>query len=74
MLCLTAALGEILRRLHVMQGGQFHDERNRSLALGRLKRENGVRSLDLPSLDTTALTIEEATRQATAFWLEESDI
>ena len=73
-LCLTAALGEILRRLHVMQGGQFHDARNRSLALGRLKREGQVRSLDLPTLDTTALDIDETTRRATAFWLEQSDI
>jgi shikimate kinase len=74
LLCLTAALGEILRRLHVMQGGQFHEVRNRSLALGRLKREGQVRSLNLPSLDTTALDIDETIRQATAFWLEQSDI
>lgn len=73
-LCLTAALGEILRRLHVTQGGRFHDRDHRALALGRLKRESEVLKLDLPKLDTTRLKIEEVARQATEFWLANSDL
>jgi shikimate kinase len=73
-LCLTAALGEILRRLHVAQGGRFHDRETRAAAIGRLKREGQVLTLDLPKLDTTGVKIENVVQKAIEFWLSESDI
>lgn len=72
-LCLTASLGEILRRLHVTQGGHFHDLNTRAAIIGRLKRERQVLELDIPKLDTTNLKIEEAAKQALEFWMTQSD-
>jgi shikimate kinase len=73
-LCLTTALGEILRRVHVTQGGRFHDPEIRAAIIGRLKREGEVRLLNLPTLDTSRLTIEEVAERATTFWLAQSDL
>lgn len=73
-LCLTASLGEILRRLHVANGGWFHDPNNRLGALGRLKRERELLKLDLPKMDTTNQTIETVAQLATEFWMQESDV
>ena len=73
-LCLTASLGEILRRLHVMQGGRFHDPEVRSIAVGRIKRESAVRELGLSTLDTTELEVDEVAQQAINFWMTHSDI
>lgn len=73
-LCLTAALNEILRRLHVAQGARFHSPDARAVALGRLKREMRVLDLELPQLDTTGLTIETVTERSIQFWMEQADI
>jgi len=73
-LCLTAALGEILRRLHVLHGGRFHDVEMRSLAIGRLKRESELLRLDLPRFDTTNMTVEAVAQHAITFWMAESDL
>lgn len=73
-LCLTAELGEILRRLHVGYGGWFQETSNRSMLLGRIKREKKALELNLPILDTTGLTMEEVAGQARNFWLEHSDL
>lgn len=73
-LCLTASLGETLRRLHVAYGGWFQEASNRSMLLGRIKREKKSLELNLPVLDTTGLTMEEVARQAKIFWLEQSDL
>lgn len=73
-LCMMAVWGEILRRLHVAQGGRFHDPEVRAAAIGRLKRESAVLGLGLPKLDTTDLNIDDVTRQAIDFWLAQSDL
>lgn len=73
-LCLTAVLNEVLRRLHVAQGARFHNPDARATALGRLKREQRVLELSLPQLDTTGLTIEAVTERAIQFWMEHADI
>ena len=73
-LCLTAALGEILRRLHVTRGGWFHDLGNRAELLVKLKRERQVLQLDIPKMDTTSLTVEEVTQKTIDFWVSESDM
>ncbi|NJL93071.1 MAG: hypothetical protein HC915_04765 [Anaerolineae bacterium] len=72
-LCLTAALGEILRRLHVKEGGHFHDPRHRQAFLGQIKRERRVLGLGLPVLDTTGLPLEQVAEQVTQFWRAQAD-
>ncbi len=73
-LCLRADLGEILRRVHVTEGGRFHQSDFRLGLLGRLKRERAVTDLGLSLLDTTNLKIEETVQRAKTFWLQQSDI
>ncbi len=73
-LCLTADLGELLRRLHVSQGGRFHNPSVRAQLLGKLKRESAVMQLDLPHIDTTGSDIEAITQQSLDFWLSQADI
>lgn len=72
-LCLTAALNEVLRRLHVAQGARFHTPDARAVVLGRLKREMTVLSLQLPQLDTTGLSVETVTQRAIDFWMAQAD-
>lgn len=67
-LCLTCALNEILRRLHVARGAWFHSPNHRATVLSRLKRERRVLALDLPALDTSALTSDEAALAVIEFW------
>ena len=74
MLCLTCALNEILRRLHVARGAWFHNPTNRSILFSRLKRELGVAELDLPRLDTTQLSSDETTAAVVEFWFEHARI
>jgi len=73
-LCLTASLGEILRRLHVQLGGQFQDPEQRALIVGRLKRERSLLTLDLPQYDTTDKGINVVATQVKDFWLANSDL
>ena len=73
-LCLTAALNEVLRRLHVAQGARFHSPDVRAVSLGKLKREIKVLDLELPQLDTTGLSVEAVSKQAIQFWMEQADI
>jgi shikimate kinase len=73
-LCLTASLGEVLRRLHLTYGNWFHELDNRALMLGTIQRDQAVTTLGLPTLNTTTLGIEEAAQQAHDFWLEHADI
>jgi len=72
-LCLTATLNEILRRLHVVQGARFHSPDTRSIALGQLKRERPVLELGLPAMDTTGREVQEVVEQAIQFWMEKAD-
>lgn len=67
-LCLTCSLNEILRRQHAARGAWFHDPRNRAALLSRLKREQQVRALDLPQIETTRLSLDEAVAAVVAFW------
>jgi shikimate kinase len=73
-LCLTCALNEILRRLHVARGVWFHNPYNRAIMLSRLKRERRVTQLDLPQLDTTRLTTEAAAASVIEFWLSQAGL
>lgn len=73
-ICLTAALNEILRRLHVVQGARFHNPDTRSIAISRLKRERAVLDLPLPHLDTTGLSMETVAERAIQFWMEQADL
>lgn len=73
-LCLTAELGEILRRLHVAYGGWFQEVNHRQVLLGRIRREKQALELNLPILDTTGLKMDEVAQKAKEFWLENSDL
>jgi shikimate kinase len=73
-LCLTCAVNEILRRLHVARGAWFHSPANRGMLISRLKREWRVTTLDLPKLDTTRLSVEEAADAAIEFWFSHAEI
>lgn len=73
-LCLTASLNEVLRRMHVAQGARFHAPNARAAVLGRMKREMRVLSLDLPLLDTTGLSVETVTDRAIDFWMSQADL
>jgi shikimate kinase len=73
-LCLTCALNEILRRVHVARGAWFHNPANRGVMLSRLKRELGVTRLDLPQLDTSQLSTEDTTAAVIAFWFDHARI
>lgn len=72
-LCLTAALNEVLRRTYIKQGGRFHDPDARAALIGKLKRERQVLELNLQLLDTTRLKIEEVTQKAIDFWMMQAD-
>ncbi len=72
-LCLTAALNEVLRRLHVSQGAHFHTPDARAVVLGRLKREMTVLKLNYPQLDTTGLNIQTVTQRAIDFWMAQAE-
>lgn len=72
-LCLTAALNEVLRRLHVAQGARFHTPDARAVVLGRLKREMTILQLDYPQLDTTGLNVETVTKRAIDFWMAQAE-
>lgn len=74
LLCLTASLNEVLRRMHVAQGARFHAPDARAAVLGRMKREMRVLSLDLPQLDTTGLPVETVTERAIEFWMSQADL
>jgi shikimate kinase len=73
-LCLTASLNEVLRRMHVARGARFHAPDARAVVLGRMKREMRVLSLDLPQLDTTGLSVETVTDRAVDFWMTQADL
>lgn len=70
-LILTCDLNEILRRLHASQGARFHDPKVRSTALYQIRREQQILQVEgLPTLDTTALSIDEVAEHASRFWRE----
>lgn len=73
-LCLTAALNEVLRRMHVAQGARFHAPEARAAMLGKMKREMRVLNLELPQLDTTGLSVEQVTERAIDFWMTQADL
>ena len=72
-LCLTAALNEVLRRLHVARGANFHSPATRSVAIARLKRERRILEMDIPQLDTTGLSVDEVTERTIHFWRQFAD-
>lgn len=74
-LVLTCALGQALRRLYVASGERFHDPKERLLALGQIKREKLIHQLpDIPTLDTTYLSVEETAGRALQFWYERETV
>lgn len=72
--CLTAALDEILRRLHVTQGARFHSPTTRSLLLGQLRRERPMLNLKLATIDTTNIPVETVVEKTIQFWTQQADI
>lgn len=73
-LCLTCALNEILRRIYVARGAWFHNPANRGVMLSRLKRELRIVTLDLPQLDTSQLSVDEAADAVREFWLTHAQL
>lgn len=73
-LTLTCAVNEILRRLYVTRGAWFHNPNNRATLLSRLKREWRVTTLDLPQLDTSGLSVDQAADAVIEFWLRHADL
>jgi shikimate kinase len=74
-LVLTCALNENLRRLHTSQGARFHDPKVRSAALNQIRREQQIMQLpDLPTIDTTNLTVEQVAERAITFWREKETV
>jgi shikimate kinase len=74
-LILTCSLNEILRRLYAAQGARFHDPKVRSAALNQIRREQQVWQLkELPTLDTTYLSAEQAAARAVEFWYEQETL
>ena len=70
---MTCALGEALRRLHVLYGARFHDAQQRAQYLARLKREFAIKhDSTLAQLDTTRLSVEQMADRAIAFWREQT--
>ena len=67
-------LNEILRRIYAARGAWFHNPANRGIMLSRLKRDLRVQRLDLPQLDTTRLSVEEAAAAVIAFWIEHARV
>jgi shikimate kinase len=68
-ICLVAALDAVLQRLHLTLGARYHNPQERALAIGRLKREWGIRSLEgIHQLDTTAMTEPEMIEAVIALW------
>lgn len=72
--CLDAALNEILRRLHIAQGARFHSPDARAVAISRLKRERPVLNLPIPHLDTTNLPVEDVVARTVQFWMDNADV
>lgn len=66
--CLVATLDAVLTRLHVALGARYHNPKERSLALGSLRREweirshPGIQEIDATGLDDAAL-IETLTQR-----------
>jgi shikimate kinase len=68
-LVLTCQLGEALRRMHLTSEQHYRDLNIRRRMLSRLRREYAVvNDTRLLQLDTTALSVEETARLATAYW------
>jgi shikimate kinase len=70
-LILTCALNETLHRLYVMYGARFHDPKVRSGALFTLRRDSQILTIpDVPHLDTTRLSVDQAADQSIVYWRE----
>ncbi|NDJ79277.1 MAG: AAA family ATPase [Chloroflexi bacterium] len=72
-LCLSCALNETLRRLHVARGAWFQSPYNRATIISRLKRERAVLTLELLQLDTSLLSVEETVAAVKQFWFEHAE-
>jgi shikimate kinase len=74
-LVLTCALNEVLRRLYVSQGARFHDPKVRAAALNHIRREQQVLQIrELPTLDTTYLSLEQVADKAIEFWFQQETL
>ena len=68
-ICLVAALDAVLQRLHLALGARYHNPQERALAVGRLKREWAVRTLEgIYQLDTTTMSEAEIVEAVIALW------
>ena len=67
--CLTASLDAILRRIHIALGAGYHDPRERALALGELQREWQIREHSgIIEFDATHSTEAEVVDALAELW------
>ncbi len=66
-ICLVVTLDAALRKLHLSMGGQYHNPSDRSLAVGRLKREWAIRKqegvLELDVTDQSDSDVADSVRK-----------
>jgi shikimate kinase len=68
-ICLIVSLDAALRKLHLSMGGQYHNPSDRSLAVGRLKREWAIRKQEgVMELDVTDQSDSEVVESVRALW------
>ena len=69
--CLVASLDLILRRIHLTLGARYHDQVERSRAIGELQREWRIREIDdVVEFDATYLSEAVLIERIVAFWRE----
>ncbi|MBZ0291309.1 MAG: hypothetical protein K8L99_01965, partial [Anaerolineae bacterium] len=68
-ICMVVSLGAALQRLHLSLGRNYHNPHERALAIGYLKREWAVRSLEgVREIDLTYMTDAEAVNALIGLW------
>ncbi len=68
-ICLVATLDAVLQRLHLSMGARFHNPAERDLALGHIKREWAVRTLEgVHELDVTYMSEDNIVNAVIYLW------
>ena len=68
-ICLVASLDSILRRIHLMLGGRYHDPGERARAIGELQREWKIRQVaDVVEFDATYVSEAVLIERIVVFW------
>jgi shikimate kinase len=72
-LCLTAALGVVLQRVHLSLGSRFHNPTERAIALGQVRREWTIRGADgVQEFDTSMMNEAQIVDHIVQMWREQS--